>query len=101
MIVEVSLYNRPQPFPELRHGQMFASPKLLLQRSPAQHRRRIGRRSSLLSPAVAASAEPIDQRRSEGKHSRATVMPPNLAEFPVPSLTIALLPILPLSTTYR
>jgi hypothetical protein len=25
MIVEVTLHYRPQPFPELRHGQMFAS----------------------------------------------------------------------------
>jgi hypothetical protein len=33
MIVEISLNNGPQPFPELRHGQMFASSKLLLQRS--------------------------------------------------------------------
>ena len=33
MIVEVSLYNGPQPFPELCHGQMSASSKLLLQRS--------------------------------------------------------------------
>ncbi|MDQ1406766.1 MAG: hypothetical protein QOG55_2395, partial [Acidobacteriaceae bacterium] len=33
MIVEVSLYNGPQPFPEFRHGQMFASSQLLLQRS--------------------------------------------------------------------
>src|SRR5256886_13632695 len=34
--------------------------------------RRNGRRSSLLSPGVAASAEPIDQRRNAGKHSQAT-----------------------------
>ena len=33
MIVEVSLHYGPQPFPEFRHGQMFASSKLLLQRS--------------------------------------------------------------------
>src|SRR5258708_12167097 len=40
---------------------------------PTQHRRRIGRRLLLLSPAVAPSAEPIDQSRSGGKHSRATL----------------------------
>jgi hypothetical protein len=33
MIVEVSLYNGPQPFPELLYWQMSASSKFLLQRS--------------------------------------------------------------------
>jgi hypothetical protein len=33
MIVEIALYNGPQPFPELHHRQMFASSKLLLQSS--------------------------------------------------------------------
>ena len=37
MIVEVSLYHGPQPFPELRHVPMSASSKLLLQRSQPQH----------------------------------------------------------------
>jgi len=36
MIVEVSLYNGPQPFPELLYWQMSASSKFLLQRSGAQ-----------------------------------------------------------------
>jgi len=66
-----------------------------------QHRRRIGPRSFHLSPDGAASAEPIDQRRNVGKRSQAPVMSPNLAEFPAPSSTIALLSILPLSTTFR
>ena len=65
-----------------------------------QHRRRIGPRSFHPSPDGAASAEPIDQKRNAGKRSQASVMPLTLAEFPFPSLTIALLPILPPSTTY-
>src|SRR5207253_10519341 len=68
---------------------------------PIQHRQRIVPRSFHLSPDGAASAEPIDRRHNAGKRSQATVMPPNLAEFPAPSSTIALLPILQLSTTFR
>src|SRR5204862_32683 len=68
---------------------------------PTQHRRRIGPRSLHRSPDVVANAGPRGQRRNAGKRSQATVMPPNLAEFLVPSSTIALLPILPPSTTCR
>src|SRR6516165_8111850 len=66
---------------------------------PTQHRQRIGRRLLLLSRNAAASAVPIDRKRSGDRHSQAVVQPPPLAEFPSPFSTIVPLPILQLSTT--
>src|SRR6516164_774233 len=65
---------------------------------PPQHRQRIGRRLLLPSRNTAASAVPTGRMSSGDTHSQAVVKPPLLAEFPSPSSTIVLLPILQLST---
>src|SRR5256885_14565703 len=98
------MIRRPPRSTLFPYTTLFRSGTALRRRGaeiPTPHRRHTERRSLHLSPDVVANAGPRDQRRNAGKRSQATVKSPNLAEFPVPSSTIALLPILPLSTTCR